>query len=104
MTVDTPPAPLEQPMPDYRPDVTKALLAGGWTRTDREGELQNGDTFWRATTQPGDSAIRRGPEWIAEFESRCPVIVIVAACLAAAGQPVEQLADVIPLRPAGARQ
>lgn len=86
-------------MSDYRPDVTEALLAAGWTRTAREGELQNGDVFWRVTTQPGDSAIRNGVEWIAEFGPRCPVIVVVAACLAAAGQTVEQLADVIPLRP-----
>lgn len=91
-------------MTDYRPDVTQALLAAGWTRTDREGELRNGNIHWRATTQPGDSAIRSGPEWIAEFESRCPVIVIVAACLAAAGQPAERLADVIPLRPEGAQR
>lgn len=85
-------------MTDYRPDVTEALLAAGWTRATREGELQNGNVFWRATTQPGDSAIRNGMEWIAEFGPRCPTIAVVAACLAAAGQPVEQLADVIPLR------
>jgi hypothetical protein len=86
-------------MTDYRPEVTEALLAAGWTRTARDGELRHGDIHWRATTQPGDSAIRNGPEWIAEFTPRCPVIAVVAACLAAAGQTGERLADVIQLRP-----
>jgi hypothetical protein len=86
-------------MTDYRSDVTEALLAANWTRTAREGELRNGGVFWRATTQPGDSAIRDGVEYFAEFGARGPVIVVVAACLAAAGQPAERLAEVIPLHP-----
>jgi hypothetical protein len=86
-------------MSDYRPDVTEALLAAGWSRTTRAGELANGDIRWRPTTQPGDSAIWERVDCIAEFRANCPVIVIIAACLAAAGQPAERLADVIPLRP-----
>ncbi|MFF4552758.1 hypothetical protein [Streptomyces sp. NPDC001422] len=84
-------------MTTNRPDVAEALLAAGWTHNGNE--LRNGDLFWRATTQPGDSALRRGVDWIAEFTPHCPAIAVVAACLAAAGQPVDQLADVIPLRP-----
>lgn len=84
-------------MTDHRPDITQALLAAGWTRAGNE--LQNGDLFWRATTQPGDSALRNGMQWIAEFTPHCPVIAAVAACLAAAGQTTDQIANVIPLRP-----
>ncbi|MEW2267879.1 hypothetical protein [Streptomyces sp. NPDC047868] len=86
-------------MADYRPDVTEALLAAGWTRTALAGELRNGDIGWRPTTQSGDSAIWERVACIAEFRALCPVIVVVAACLAAAGQPAERLAEVIPLHP-----
>jgi hypothetical protein len=86
-------------MSDYCPDVTKALLAAGWTPTTLAEELRNGDAYWRPTTPAGDSAVWVQVKCIAEFRAYCPAIVIVAACLAAAGQPAERLADVIPLRP-----
>jgi hypothetical protein len=89
-------------MSDYRPDVTEALLAAGWTRTPSRGGLRNGNVLWRPTTQPGDSAVWMSSACIAEFSPSCPVIAVVATCLAVAGQSVERLADVIQLRPAEA--
>lgn len=87
-------------MTDFRPDITEPLLAAGWTRTPIDGELENGNTRWSTITEDGASAIWMHGKHVAEFRSYCPVITVVAACLATAGQDIEQLAEVIQLRPA----
>jgi hypothetical protein len=83
-----------------RLDITEALEAAGW-EADEDYPLEilrkNGVCF-AITNDSGDSGLS-ADGWAADFPSDVPVIVIVAACLAAAGQTVERLADVIPLRP-----
>jgi hypothetical protein len=83
-----------------RLDITEALEAAGWEADDEyplEIVRKDGAVF-AITNECGDSGLSKDG-WGVDFPSDVPVIVIVAACLAAAGQPVERLADVIPLRP-----
>ncbi|AVH59945.1 MULTISPECIES: hypothetical protein [Streptomyces] len=80
-------------------DAATALLAAGWTVDDHHflPTLRNGGAFW-SVGGDATSTLWSG-DWIAEFDRGTPVIVVVAACLAAAGQTAERLADVIPIRP-----
>ncbi|MFE4671064.1 hypothetical protein [Streptomyces sp. NPDC056723] len=88
-------------MTDYRPDVTEALLAAGWTRDPCDDRaLEAGDISWAPIGPEGASAIWLADSPVAEFRVHCPALVVVAACLAAAGQTAERLADVIQLHPA----
>jgi hypothetical protein len=82
-----------------RLDVTEALEAAGWTGDERNplDVLCKGAAVWGVTNDCGDSMLG-ADTWSVEFPSDVPAIVIVSACLAAAGQTVERLADVIPLR------
>lgn len=87
-------------MTDCRPDVADALLAAGWTRDPSQVDaLEAGDISWAPIGPAGASAIWLADSPVAEFRVHCPAIVVVAACLAAAGQTVERLADVIQLHP-----
>jgi hypothetical protein len=81
-------------------DITEALEAAGWEADDDyplEIVRKNGAVF-AITNDCGDSGLSKDG-WGVDFPSDVPVIVIVAACLAAAGQTGERLADVIQLRP-----
>ncbi|MGW8679590.1 hypothetical protein ACWGNN_00725 [Streptomyces sp. NPDC055817] len=87
-------------MTDFRPTVTEALLEAGWTRTPIDGELVSGPVSWSTVDENGASAIWLHGDCVAHFRAYCPPLVVVAACLAAAGQTAERLADVIQLHPA----
>jgi hypothetical protein len=83
-----------------RLDISEALEAAGW-EADADYPLEivrKGDAVFTITNESGDSGLSVG-SWGVDFPSDVPVLVIVAACLAAAGQTAERLADVIPLRP-----
>jgi len=80
--------------------ITDALEAAGWTP---DGVypleiLRKGDAAFAITDESGSSLLAAG-DWAVDFPPDVPVLVIVAACLAAAGQTGERLADVIQLRP-----
>ncbi|MFF5473398.1 hypothetical protein [Streptomyces achromogenes] len=74
-----------------RNDVRGALVAAGW-REDSRGRLvaANG-TVWAEADDLYDSGLD-GPDgawsWSVHFDSDVPAAVIVAACLAAAGEAV----------------
>ncbi|MEU3529192.1 hypothetical protein AB0E62_35980 [Streptomyces sp. NPDC038707] len=74
-----------------RTDVRQALARAGW-REDSRGRLAaaNG-TVWSEVDDLYDSGLD-GPggawSWSVHFDSDVPAAVIVAACLAAAGQAV----------------
>lgn len=85
-------------MENHRPDVTQALTTAGWAPIDSPlPSVQNGPAYWVMRDQNGASILGTSSGWIAEFAPDAPVVVIVAAALAAAGQPAKRLAEVIPL-------
>lgn len=70
-----------------RNDVREALARAGW-REDSRGRLvaANG-TVWAEVNDLRDSGLDApGAAWSVHFDSDVPAAVIVAACLAAAGQ------------------
>ncbi|CUW31714.1 hypothetical protein [Streptomyces reticuli] len=72
-----------------RTDVRTALSAAGW-REDSRGRLvaANG-MVWSEVNDLRDSGLDGpGGSWSIHFDSNVPATVIVAACLAAAGQAV----------------
>ncbi|MER5653474.1 hypothetical protein ABT076_10705 [Streptomyces sp. NPDC002131] len=88
-----------------RLDVIDALEAAGWTS---DGVypleiLRMGEAAFAIADEAGNSVLATGG-WAVDFPSDVPVLVVVAACLAAAGQAGERLADVIQLRPEGAQR
>ncbi|MEV5347127.1 hypothetical protein [Streptomyces achromogenes] len=70
-----------------RTDVREALTSAGW-REDSRGRLvaANG-TVWTEVNDLRDSGLDGpGGAWSVHFDADVPAGVIVAACLAAAGQ------------------
>lgn len=83
-----------------RLDISEALEAAGWEADDEYPLeiLRKGGACFSITNEFGYSGLS-ADGWTVDFPPSTPVIVVVAACLAAAGQRVERLADVIPIRP-----
>ncbi|GAA2192832.1 hypothetical protein [Streptomyces bangladeshensis] len=72
-----------------RTDVRTALSAAGW-QEDSRGRLVAADgTTWAEVNDLRDSGLDGpGVAWSVHFDSDVPATVIIAACLAAAGQAV----------------
>ncbi|MER5816837.1 hypothetical protein [Streptomyces californicus] len=68
--------------------VTEALETAGWVGDDDNPLeiLRKDGAVWAVSNDCGDSQLGAG-SWSVAFPSDTPVLVIVAACLAAAGQP-----------------
>ncbi|MFF7879140.1 hypothetical protein ACFZDM_33505 [Streptomyces californicus] len=68
--------------------VTEALETAGWIGDDDNPLeiLRKDGAVWAVSNDCGDSQLGAGG-WSVAFPSDTPVLVIVAACLAAVGQP-----------------
>lgn len=68
--------------------ITEALEAAGWVGdADYPLEiLRKGGAVWAVLNDTGESGLGGG-NWNIEFPTGTPPVIIVAACLAAAGQP-----------------
>ncbi|MEV0220834.1 hypothetical protein [Streptomyces sp. NPDC050704] len=81
---------ISRPAPGHwhaRLDVAEALEAAGWTG-DAPTLLGKDGAFWGVTSVDDDSKLTCPNDTVIEFPAGTPTVVVVAACLAAADQPV----------------